>query len=247
MLGILLICTSTHSISHAEEIPTDVLSEPVTDARDSKDKLNEVLNKASDPVTSPEFVNDDLAPDETDLDTIVEYKEPVDTEDDSSEVGISSNEATEEEPVTEDPTETTPEIPVEKPEDGSDELDDENEGITPEEPFDDKNGDSAPGEESENTPTPPADIKDLDDKLQDALKPIEMPEEDTTVEEQVVMESRATVKNEEKKVTKYNIDRLPETGIAEDIELIYIFEIIILGFALLMLSFRPIKKSRHRK
>lgn len=53
-------------------------------------------------------------------------------------------------------------------------------------------------------------------------------------------------KDKKKKITKYNIDRLPETGITDNIELIYIFEIIILGFALLLLSFKPVRKS-HKK
>ena len=318
LIGSFLICVSTDSVVSAEEVPTEILSEPVNDARDSKDKLIEVLNKENeltenseavaeeievnhpsvetpeqnDNVTSPTESNDVQTELETNVNTKAEESESEEGTEESDEAGVSNEENTgdtSEEPVITEPEVPTeeenpgdgsePEVPTEEenpgdgsePGTGNEDTDNGGDTSTPNEPGEgnneptEGNGNDSDSDNSNNEGyvPPSSEIDDLDDKVKDAFKPIEIPEEDTTVEKPTnntdknttsqnndtsKQESKtiATDKNTEKKVTKYNIDRLPETGITDNIELIYIFEIIILGFALLLLSFKPVRKS-HKK
>lgn len=299
LIGSFLICVSTDSVVSAEEVPSEILSEPVNDARDSKDKLIEVLNKENeltenseavaeeievnppsvetleqnDNVTSPTESNNVEAIQESNVNTKAEESESEVGTEESDEAGVSNEENTGD--TTEEPVITEPEVPTEEenpgdgtePDTGNEGTDNDGDTSTPDEPgegnnepTDDNDSDNS---DNEGYVPPSSEIDDLDDKVKDAFKPIEIPEEDTTVEEPTnnidnnttyqnndtsKQESKtiATDKNTEKKVTKYNIDRLPETGITDNIELIYIFEIVILGFALLLLSFKPVRKS-HKK
>ena len=299
LIGSFLICVSTDSVVSAEEVPTEILSEPVNDARDSKDKLIEVLNKENeltenseavaeeievnhpsvetpeqnDNVTSPTESNDVEAIQESNVNTKAEESESEVGTEESDEAGVSNEENTGD--TTEEPVITEPEVPTEEenpgdgtePDTGNEGTDNDGDTSTPDEPGE-GNNEPTDDNDSDNSGNegyvpPSSEIDDLDDKVKDAFKPIEIPEEDTTVEKPTnntdknttsqnndtsKQESKtiATDKNTEKKVTKYNIDRLPETGITDNIELIYIFEIIILGFALLLLSFKPVRKS-HKK
>lgn len=279
LIGSFLICISTDSVVNAEEVPTEILSEPVNDARDSKDKLIEVLNKASEPTSSPEVVGEDIEGNNPVVDTpeqnenVVSPTEYTDVEtkldtngdsevfkEEADDAGVSNEENTDDN--TEEPIITEPEVPTEEdnnednndPDTGDDDNTDIDNGTdtsTPEEPGEDNN------EPNEGFVPPSSEINDLDDKVKDAFKPIEMPEEPTyNTDSNMTSESKGTSKQEsktvakdnntEKKVTKYNIDRLPETGITDNIELIYIFEIVILGFALLLLSFKPVRKSNKK-
>lgn len=285
LIGSFLICVSTDSVVSAEEVPTEILSEPVNDARDSKDKLIEVLNKENELTKNPEAVAEEIEVTEPAVETseqnenVVSLTESTDDEtgavtEESGEADVSNEENTGD--TTEEPVITEPEVPTEEenPDDGT-EPGTGNEGTddgggdtsTPEEPGE-GNNEPTDDNDSDNSGNegyvpPSSEIDDLDDKVKDAFKPIEIPEEETTVENPInntdknmtsqnndtskqESQTNAANKDKKKKVTKYNIDRLPETGITDNIELIYIFEIVILGFALLLLSFKPVRKS-HKK
>lgn len=284
LIGSFLICVSTDSVVSAEEVPTEILSEPVNDARDSKDKLIEVLNKENELKESPEAVAEEIEVTEPAVETseqnenVVSLTESTDDEtgavtEESGEAGVSNEENTGD--TTEEPVITEPEVPTEEenPGDGSEPgtgnegTDNDGDTSTPDEPGEGNNGPTDDNDSdnsgNEGYVPPSSEIDDLDDKVKDAFKPIEIPEKDTTVEKPTnntdnnmtsqnndtskqESQTNATNKDKKKKVTKYNIDRLPETGITDNIELIYIFEIIILGFALLLLSFKPVRKS-HKK
>lgn len=288
LIGSFLICVSTNSVVSAEEVPTEILSEPVNDARDSKDKLIEILNKENELKESPEAVAEEIEVTEPAGETseqnenVVSLTESTDDEtgavtEESGEAGVSNEENTGD--TTNEPVITEPEVPTEEenPDDGTEPgtgnegTDDGGDTSTPEEPGEENNepnegdtNDSGTDNGGNENLTPPfSEIDDLDGKVKDAFKPIEMPEEDTTVEKPTnntdnnttsqnndtsKQESQTNTanKNKKKKITKYNIDRLPETGITDNIELIYIFEIITLGFALLLLSFKPVRKT-HKK
>ena len=288
LVGSFLICVSTNSVVSAEEVPTEILSEPVNDARDSKDKLIEVLNKENELKESPEAVAEEIEVTEPAVETseqnenVVSLTESTDDEagavtEESGEAGVSNEENTGD--TTNEPVITEPEVSTEEenPDDGTEPgtgnegTDDGGDTSTPEEPGEENNepneGDTndsgTDNGGNENLPPPFSEIDDLDGKVKDAFKPIEMPEEDSTVEKPTnntdnnttsqnndtsKQESQTNTANKDKKkkITKYNIDRLPETGITDNIELIYIFEIITLGFALLLLSFKPVRKP-HKK
>lgn len=297
LIGSFLICVSTDSVVSAEEVPTEILSEPVNDARDSKDKLIEVLNKENELTENPEAVAEEIevnnpsaeTPEQsesielpveftdakTNVDTEVEESESGAVTEESSEAGVSNEENTGD--TTEEPVITEPEVPTEEetpgdgtePGTGNEGTDNDGDTSTPEQPGDenneptegnsDGNDSGTDNDDNENLTPPSSEIDNLDDKVKDAFKPIEMPEEDTKVEKPTnnttsqnndtsrqKSQTNTTHKDKKKKITKYNIDRLPETGITDNIELIYIFEIVILGFALLLLSFKPVRKS-HKK
>lgn len=284
LIGSFLICVSTDSVVSAEEVPTEILSEPVNDARDSKDKLIEVLNKENELTKNPEAVAEEIEVTEPAVETseqnenVVSLTESTDDEtgavtEESGEADVSNEENTGD--TTEEPVITEPEVPTEEenPDDGTEPgtgnegTDDGGDTSTPEEPGE-GNNEPTDDNDSDNSGNegyvpPSSEIDDLDDKVKDAFKPIEIPEEETTVENPInntdknmtsqnndtskqESQTNAANKDKKKKVTKYNIDRLPETGITDNIELIYIFEIVILGFALLLLSFKPVRKS-HKK